>query len=157
MSHVTDVKLRIHDLDALAEACERLGLELRRDQKTYAWWGRFQNDSSAYGEHRPAEMGTCEHAIRVKGTAPRNGHSGPWEIGVVAAKDGDGYGLYYDTFGGAGQALTNKVGPSANALRKEYAACVATRKVTEKLSRHGWRAVREDLPTGGIRIKVRKR
>ena len=45
MSHVTDLKLRIHDLDALEEAAEKCGLQLMRGQKTYAWFGEFMNDS----------------------------------------------------------------------------------------------------------------
>lgn len=157
MSHVTDIKLQITDLDALEAACEELGLELRRDQKTYAWWGTFVGDSAAYGEHRPDEMGKCEHAIRVKGTSPRNGSSGPWEIGVVRAKDGNGFRLYFDTYGSAGNALTAKVGTNADRLRREYAAAVATKKAKAKLSRQGFTTHRESLPNGGIRIRLRRR
>lgn len=157
MSHVTDVKLKIHDLDALRDACEHLGLELRENQKTYAWWGTYVGDSHAYGEHRPADMGKCQHAIRIKGDSPRNGSQGPWEIGVVAAADGDGFGLYYDAYGSAGARLSQKVGPSANRLRQEYSTAVATRKATATLAKKGWRVTREDVPGQIVRLKLRKR
>lgn len=157
MSHVTDVKLIVQDLDALEAACEHLGLELERDKRSFAWWGSFQYDSNAYGDMTPERMGKCDHAIKVKGTNPRDGHSGPWEIGVVKAKDGEGFSLYYDTYGGAGQALSSRVGPQADRLRVEYAAQVAEKKAVAKLSRHGWRVSREDLPTGAVRLRVRKR
>lgn len=157
MSHVTDIKLRIDDLDALEEACEAIGLELQRDKQEYAWWGTFVGDSRQYGEHLPEEMGKCAHAIRVKGTSPRNGSGGPWEVGVVRAKDGNGFKLFYDTYGGAGRALMDRVGRDANRLRQEYAVAVATRKARAKLARHGWRVTRENLPTGNVRLKLRKR
>jgi len=157
MSHVTDVKLQITDLDALDEACQALGLELRRDQKTYAWWGAFVGDSSAYGEHRPADMGKCEHAIKVAGTSPRNGSSGPWEIGVVKAKDGNGYKLFFDTYGSAGRALADKVGAGADRLRREYAAAVASKKAKKELGRKGFVQTRESLANGGIRLRLRRR
>lgn len=157
MSHVTDVKLKVHDLDALREACDELGLELMEGQTHYAWWGTFQNDSAAYGEHLPKDMGHSAHAIRIKGDKPRNGSGGPWEIGVVAAKDGDGFGLYYDTFGHAGARLSEKVGPNANRLRQEYSVAVATRKAKAELAKKGWRVSRETLPNKAVRLKLRKR
>ena len=149
--------MRIADLDALEEAAEKCGLVLERDKKTYAWWGTYVGDSRDYGEHRPAEMGKCEHALRVKGTSPRNGSGGPWEIAVVKAKDGQGFGLYYDRYGSAGAALTAAVGPQENALRREYAVAVATRKAKATLGRKGWTIAREDLPGNRVRLKLRKR
>jgi hypothetical protein len=157
MSHVTDVKLRIRDLDSLRTACDGLGLDFRENQRTYAWWGSYVGDSHSYGEHKPEEMGKCAHAIRVKGTAPQNGSSGPWEIGVVPAKDGDGFNLYYDTYGGAGRALTDKVGAGAARLRHAYAVEVAEKSALAKLSRSGWKATRETVAPGRTRIKLRKR
>lgn len=101
-------------------------------------------------------MGHCEHALRVKGTTPRNGSGGPWEIAVVKDKSGDGsFNLYYDTYGGAGQALTAKVGPDANRLRQEYAIASATRQAAKTLK--GFKATRETLPTGAVRLNWRKR
>ncbi len=157
MSHVTDIKLRIADLDALDEACTHLGLQLQRERTTYCWWGSYVGDSRAYGEHRPEDMGKCAHAIKIAGTTPRNGSGGPWEIGVVPAKDGDGYKLFFDSYGGAGAALTAKVGQEANKLRQEYAVAVATRRAKATLAKRGWTVARENLATGAVRLKLRKR
>jgi len=157
MSHVTDVKLRIKDLDALKEAAEACGLEFREGQTSYAWWGTFVGDSHAYGNHDPKTFGTCEHALREPGTRPRNGSSGPWEIGVVKATDGEGYDLLYDTYGGAGRRLTELVGARSNKLRREYAASVATRRANATLGRRGYRVERENLAGNHIRLKLRKR
>lgn len=157
MSHVTKVNLKINDLDALDEACTQLGLELQRGKKTHAWWGTFVGDSRAYGDHNPADFGKCEHAIKIKGDKPVNGHYGPWEIGVVKAKDGEGYDLLYDTYGGAGQRLTQVVGQDVTTLRKEYAFAQASRKARATLARKGWSTAREELPNGALKLKLRKR
>lgn len=151
MSHVTDVKLKVTDLDALERAAERLGFEFRRDQKTYAWYGRFMNDSNAYGKHDPKNFGKSEHALRLKNHQP-----GDYEVGVVKSLDGDGYEILFDEWG-PGQKLKAVVGPQANALRREYAAEVAEQKAMQKLSRHGWRVQREDLPGNRIRLRLKKR
>lgn len=154
---MTDVRLKIHDLDALATACEALGLELQQGKRQYAWWGSFVGDSSAYGDFDPRSFGKGDHAIKIAGTTPRNGSGGPWEIGVVAAKDGDGFQLVYDAYGSAGNALTAKVGPQANRLRQEYACAVATKKATATLARKGFRVERENLSTGAVRLRLRRR
>jgi hypothetical protein len=86
------------------------------------------------------------------------GPGGEWEIGVVPAKDGPGYDLLLDTYGSPGARLSGPAGgPQLNGIRREYAAAVAEKKALEKLSRHGWRVQREDLPGNLIRLKVRKR
>jgi hypothetical protein len=157
MSHVTDVKLKVHDLDALEKACTKLGLELRRDKKTYAWWGNFVGDSTPPAGRDPKDYGKGEHAIGRAGTTPCDGASGEWEIGLVPALDGNGYELMADTYGGPGRALLERAGPQFNTLRREYAAEVATSKAVEKLSRHGWRVQREELPGNKIRLRLRKR
>lgn len=156
MSHVTDVRMRVKDLDALDEACDALGLELRRGQTRYAWWGTFVGDSSAYGQHDPATFGKCEHAIGRKGMRARTGPDGEYEIGVVPALDGDGYDLLYDAYG-PGRRLTEIVGEGVNTLRREYACAAVTRKAKQKLAPKGWQVARENLPNGRIRVKLRKR
>lgn len=157
MSHVTDVRLKIRDLDALEDACNRLGLELRRGQTTHCWWGTFVGDSRSYGAHDPKSFGKCEHAIRIKGDTPRNGSAGPWEIGVYAAPDGDGFDLLYDTYGSAGQRLTKAVGGNVNHLRREYAFSTAERQAKKRLGPKGWTTARVDLPSGQVKLSVRKR
>lgn len=157
MSHVTDVRVRVRDLDALEEAAERCGLELQRGKRTYAWWGRFVGDSYAYGTHDPKDFGRCEHALRVKGTHPRNGGGGPWEIGVVKATDGDGYDLLYDKYGSAGRALEQAAGANASTLKREYACAVATKRAKATVGKKGFTITREDLAGGRIRLRLRKR
>lgn len=140
MSHVTNVQLKVRDLDALeATLVERFSnLELRRGQKTHASY--FAGSQ-------------CEHAIGYKGRKPSNGPSGEYEIGLVKSADGEGYDLQLDKDYGTGRQLADQV----PALRREYAAHVATAKATQKLSRFGWRVQREDLPNHSIRLKLRKR
>ena len=137
MSHVADVGLTITDLDALEAAADRIGLELRRGQRTHAWWGRFLNDwsdnsrAAALKGRDPKTFGTCDHAIGVKGKAPRNGAGGNWEIGLVARKDGKGYDAVYDAYGNAG-GLTERAGKDLNTLKEEYGIEMATRRLKHK-------------------------
>lgn len=155
MSHVTTLKMKVHEeyLDCL-EAALPQGMDLRRGQKTHAWWGRFVGDSQVPDGYRPEQYGHCEHAIGYTGETPRNGPAGPWEIGLYRAPDGDGYELLADTYGGAGRRIT---APLAG-IRQRYAANVAERRALETLSRHGWRAAgRETLPNGALRVTLRKR
>lgn len=104
MSHVEEVEIECHDLDALKVAVERCGGEFMMNQKTHAWWGTFVGDS--YGMRNsavdardglagrdPKTFGKCLHAIRMAGKPGKNGSQGPWEIGVVQARSGVGYSL----------------------------------------------------------------
>lgn len=146
------MKLKVKDLDALEESADALGGELRRGQKTHAWYGRFMNDSRSYGEHDPKDFGKCEHAIRLK-----NHQAGDYEIGVVKAKDGEGFELLVDTWGPGQKLVTAFGGPQLHGLRREYAASVATKRANATLARKGYRVQREDLPGNRIKLKVRKR
>jgi hypothetical protein len=44
MSHIATVEVQIKDLDCLAKAAERCGLEFKKDQKNFRWYGRWMND-----------------------------------------------------------------------------------------------------------------
>lgn len=151
MSHVTSLKCRVYDIETL-EASLPEDMELRH-KKTHAWWGRFEGDSIPPAGYDPKDYGKCEYAIGFKGVTPRNGPAGPWEIGVYKAPDGDGYELLADTFGAAGQRICAPV----PGIRQRYAAATVEKKALAKLSRHGWRATRETLPDGRLRVKVVKR
>lgn len=152
MSHVSDVRLKIRDLDALERALPP-ELELRKGKTSFAWWGSFMGDSTPPAGRNPRDYGRCDHAIGYKGVAPRNGASGEWEIGVCKALDNDGYDLLLDSFGSAGAKLTKHV----PGIRREYAVAVATQTAISKLSRHGWKVGREDLPGNRIRLHLRHR
>lgn len=78
MSHVTTIDLFITDLDSLAKACDRLGLELVRGQKTFK---SYQQGLK------------CEHLIRAKKSTDGLGY----EMGLVKRADGKaGYALSWD-------------------------------------------------------------
>lgn len=157
MSHVTTVSLKIRDLDALDEACEQLGLTLNRGKKTWRWYGSWQNDfagqqAAASQGFDPKQFGRGEHSISVK-----NSGANAYEIGVLKARDGDGYELLYDSWGSGGRAIEAVAGPQLPKLKQEYAISAATRKATETLGKKGFKATRETLSTGAVRLKLRRR
>ena len=156
MSHITDVKLKIKDLDALKEVADACGFEFREDQKRYAWYGKFMGDSESgrrvVAERGVESLGKCDHALRLKGA-----QSGDYEIGVV--KDADGsFALLYDEYGFGRKLVSDATGgPQLSRLRREYAATVATKEAKRRLGRLGFTVARQDLPGNRIRLKVRKR
>lgn len=152
MSHVTTGTLKITDLDALAEAAAQCGLVLRRGQRTWRWYGRWMNDY--HGAHAAvdqgfsaAQFGTGEHALVLADPT-----QGRYDIGVVRARDGNGYELLYDSYGPDGQALERAAGPQLSRLKQEYAAAVAVRRARSQL--RGWTVRREQ---DGVVIKIKLR
>lgn len=136
MSHITTIDLQVKDLDALAKACGRLGLELVLGQKTFKWYGRFVGDTTP--NLSPEEIkafGKCDHAIRVKDNA------NAYEIGVVKRADGKGYALQWDSWQG-GFGMHAKAGygdmglrgkdANINKLRDWYAAEVARKQMSKQ-------------------------
>ncbi len=94
MSHVSKIELEVKDLPTLKQACQRLGLNIVQDQKTFKWYGQ--------------EEGRCDHAIRVPGAN--------YEIGVVKA--GNGFELrcdYWDS------AIGKAIGKNGGLLKQAYA------------------------------------
>lgn len=149
MSHITTCELVIQDLDSLAIAAEKLGLELVRDKKTYKWFGQFVGDYNdpavqALGID-PKQYGKCEHVLRAK-----DAKAGTYEIGLARNPKGSGFVLLYDFFAG-GYGLMEKIssegrhGQDANLLKQEYANQVSRRE----LARMGFR-VSETRQNGKI-------
>jgi hypothetical protein len=137
MSHITKIGLKIRDLDAVAEAAERCGMDLRRNQTTHIWYGRTYGNSQTDG--------TCEHALRLK-----DHRKGDYEIGLVRAADGDGFELALDSF--MQSRLLDAIGGSdGDKLKREYAAAVATKRAKAKLATKGFTVRREDI---GNRIRL---
>lgn len=129
MSHVTTLELAVDDLNALEEACQLLGLELMRGQKTYKWYGTWMQDydtaDAAFRNGiKPEDYGKCEHALRVKG----NNES--YEVGIVRRADGT-LGIIYDLWAG-GRGLEAAIGRGATKLREEYSLAVAMAKTRRK-------------------------
>ena len=106
--HVAVVKLEIKSLEALKLACQRLGLEFREGQATYAWFGYFVGDSAVPEGFTQEDLGKCQHAIHVPGAS--------YEIGLVF-RDG-AWRLLWDSFGPGG--LEQALGPDCNKLRQAY-------------------------------------
>lgn len=148
MSHVATIDLVIEDLDALAKACDELGLELRRGQTSFKWFGQWVNDydanNAAYRNGISTDdYGRCEHAIAVKG------NDQAYEIGLVKAADGRGYKLVFDFFAG-GYGLMEKVGNDCDKLRQEYAVS----KATITAHKQGYRVLRAPQPDGKIKLTL---
>lgn len=148
MSHIVDQQCTIKNLDALAAACARLGLDLRRDQKTHAWWGRFVGDSPGIEGRDPATYGTCDHAIGEIGKISQDGYNGNWEIGLCRRQDGSGYTLVYDNYGDAGRRLEQLAGKGLKKLIEEYGIEVATRR----LRKQGYRVTRTTDAKGRAKL-----
>lgn len=162
MSHVATVDLEIRDLDALAEAATRLGMELARGQQTYRCWYTatppadrdeylritHQTVESLVPEgFRGDEIGRCEHALRVRG----NGTA--YELGVARRRDGrPGYVLLFEEYGAnsAGKALLDAVGPGCRHLKREYAYAVARKTAVAQ----GFTVNEQRQPDGSIRLRL---
>jgi hypothetical protein len=134
VSHITNIKLSMKDLEAVREAGAACGLELHEGVKSY---------KNYYGT-KP-----CDHVLRQPGAK-----KDAWEVGILAQPDGT-FTPQLDVWGPQGQALTALVGQAGNKLKREYAAAVATKKARQTLK--GWDVVRQDLAGGRIQLRVRRR
>jgi hypothetical protein len=138
MSHVVQIELEIHDLDALERAAARLGLVLTRGQQSYRWYGYSVGDSPLPAGFEKTDLGHCQHAISIPGD------NRAYEIGVCQRRDGkEGYTLLWDFWNG-GYGLQDKVGEDANLLTQAYATEVTINEyqslgyyVTESLTEDG--------------------
>jgi len=117
MSHVDRIKgCDIRDLDALAVAAQELGGELRRDQRTYAWWGHSVGNYPLPAGFTAADLGKCDHALRFVDAS--------YEVGVVARRDGKpGWELLWDFYPTGGLVL--KLGAGGAKLSIAYQQQVA--------------------------------
>ena len=118
MSHIATVEVQIKDLDCLAKAAERCGLEFKRDQKNFRWYGKwmadYDADDAAYKRLGidPKDYGKCLHALSVKDDTGRRAY----EIGVVENPKG-GFALLWDFFAG-GQGLMKNVSAETDTQQK---------------------------------------
>jgi hypothetical protein len=127
MSHVATVDLEVKDLDALAEACNAIGLELVRGQQTYEWYGTHVGDYPVPAGFVKEDLGKCDHAIRIPGDHSDKDHK-PYEIGVFGRRDGrPGYTLMWDFWAG-GRGLQKLAGNDCCNVKREYAYVVAKRQ-----------------------------
>lgn len=152
MSHIATVDLEVHDLDALAEAAACVGLEFVRDQRTYRWYGANIGNYPLPAGFTAADLGHCEHAIRVPpGEASATGSRAPYEIGIARRRDGEpGYLLFWDFWCG-GFGLEERAGPNCERLSREYARIIATREGLLQGFTLGEKIRRED---GSVRLEL---
>jgi hypothetical protein len=123
MSHVITCKVQIKNLAALERAAKRCGLEMRRGQKHYRWFGKFVGDSPMPAGFTESQLGKCDHALGIPG------NSSAYEVGVVARAGGQ-YELIWDYWSG-GYGLVDKIGKDAQTLKDEYSIAVAEEKCAE--------------------------
>lgn len=133
MSHITTGRMKVKDLDALATAGKALGFVLYKGQTKYKTY---------YGL-----TSGVEHVLRTD--------KSEYEIGLVKAADGkEGWDLRWDAHGVHGRALESAAGPQLSRLNQEYGAAVTLSQVHAKLARQGFKATREMLPSGVLRMRL---
>lgn len=120
--HVVQVDIEIKSLEALDEACHRLGLIFKRGQTTYKWFGQYLGDSPLPQGLTPEDLGKCDHAISL----PNNDRA--YEVGVRRNAEGT-YSLLWDFWAG-GYGLQEVVGHNCHRLQQAYAAAVARMEAT---------------------------
>jgi hypothetical protein len=141
MSHVTQIAIEVTDLDALEQACRTLGLELRRGQTTYKWYGTYVGDSPMPEGMSESMLGHCHHAIRLPGW------SHAYEIGVVQVANNT-YRLHIDEWQG-GYGMVALAGTNCAKLLQRYGLNVAAAQAKKE----GMRVIGESLQQdGSIRL-----
>jgi hypothetical protein len=129
MSHVAKIELEIKDLDTLKGACERLGLEFMRNQKTYAWYGTNVGDYPLPDGVSVEDLGKCDHAIRVPGAT--------YEIGIVSRENK--YILLWDFYRAGG--LEQVLGKNAGKLKQAY----AIERLYQEAKRKGYHIIEQTM------------
>jgi hypothetical protein len=149
MSHIAVGKCRLHDLGAIEVACNELGLELVRDQRTYTWFNQFLGDSASGRDAvrrgmKPEDMGKCLHAIRFK-----NHQRGQYEAGLVSALDGKGgFNVVFDEWGSGRQLSAALGGLDTTKLQDAYNRAVAYRT----LAQQGYRVTQTKNAQGELQL-----
>ncbi len=104
MSHFTEIKTQIKDIEALRSACQEMGLTLLQDTEAR---GYYENKT------------TGEFVIRLKG---------PYDIALNKQPDG-AYGLTADLWNGH---VENEVGQGYGKLLQFYGVHKATREARKR-------------------------
>jgi len=143
VSHVAKVELKILDLKALKTAAESLGLEFVEGQETYRWYGRSVGDYPLPEGLTSADLGKCNHAIRIPG------NPSAYEIGVRQNADGKGYTLLWDFWQG-GYGLQTAIGKDGGRLKQAYAGAVAV----NHYSRKGYRVTSSTDAAGNLILRA---
>lgn len=139
MSHVAKIEIAIKDLDTLKGACRELGLEFMAEQKVFEWYGNHVGDYPIPEGFTAADMGRCDHAIRVPGAR--------YEIGIVH-RNGR-YHLLWDFYRAGG--LERVLGKGACKLKQAY----SIERVRREAKLKGYH-VQERKTERGIRMVLTK-
>ena len=139
MSHVSKLELTIKDLNALIQACIKLGFQFVKDQKTYVWYGRWVGDSPLPEGVDKKDLGKCDHAIKVPGCS--------YEVGVLRKRNGS-YTLLWDSWEAK---LRLAIGNNAGILKQAYTTEVVRQQATQK----GYRVIEKKVEKG-IRLILQK-
>jgi hypothetical protein len=161
MSHVATVEIEIKDLDVLSAAAARCGLQLRRGQTTYHWWGRSVGDYPLPLGFKAEDLGSCEHALHIAGEPDvPPGEDGSlmqhaYEIGVCRRRDAQGnvlagYTLLWDFMDSRLEKLVG--GATANKLRQAYAAEAAIKQARQQ----GYGVREQRLQDGSLKLVLSK-
>ena len=135
MSHISKIELVIQSMDDLKEACQKLGFEFVKNQKTFKWYGRWVGDTPLPKGIKTEDIGKCDHAVRVPGC--------DYEVGVI--RRSDHYMLLWDYYYAGG--LVEKIGPDAGKLKQAYTVS----RVRREARRKGYR-IREKKIDQGVRL-----
>ena len=138
MSHISKIELEIKSLDALIQACNRLGFQFVKNQQNFTWYGRWVGNTPLPEGINVEDFGKCDHAIKVPGCS--------YEIGVV--KRNNSYQLLWDSWE---SKLKLSIGENANILKQAYT--VETVKQEAKLK--GYRVI-EKKTDKTIRLVLQK-
>ena len=147
MSHVVSLEIEIKDLDCLFLAAQKLGMEIKLNQKGYRWFGKHVGDYAIPEGFTKEDMGKCDHALSVLGVP------GAYEVGVC--QKGGTYKLLFDFWGSHGRALEGCIGPKGQKLVQGYAEAVAMKKL-KKLQRQGYRLKKSVTSAGEIKLTLTK-
>ncbi|WP_243366441.1 DUF1257 domain-containing protein [Fundidesulfovibrio soli] len=133
MSHVSTIEIEITDLHCLKQACLRLGLEFRENQRSYVWYGRLvQPDRYPLPDGiTEKDLGKCHHAIHIPNAS--------YEIGIV--QQGHKFLLladFWDT------RLKNAIGDGGGKLKQAYGA----ERTIQEARRRNYRVVEQKTATG---------
>jgi hypothetical protein len=94
MSHIVSIQCELKSLEAIHNACQRLGWTLKQGQRTYRWFGRWMDDTplpeqllneaeikqlpTLHPQRRQELLnnilGRCDHAIQIPGASYEIGH-----------------------------------------------------------------------------------
>lgn len=138
MSHVySNNEILITDIGAFNDACAECRVELRREKKTFTYYGGANErcDMAVTGEKARYEVGLCR--ARWDEQKKRN----------VEDAQGDGWILKYDNWNNMG-GLGERVGRDCTKLLDVYLRLAATRKMRSL----GWEVRQERQADGSVKL-----